>query len=147
MICKIYLNKVVFQNGQRTWTLHQRRQRTRQEGHEKVLIFISHHYSETHSRSLEGLESNTLRAPKTGEIVERLQLLLVGGDVTLREHFGELLAVAHEALSQEKRKHMFPKRLHLNDTTAVFIAQTWSHSKYPSTEEWINNFWYIHAVK
>lgn len=32
-------------------------------------------------------------------------------------------------------------------TTAVFVTQTWRHSKYPSAEEWINNFWYIHAVK
>lgn len=55
-----------------------------------------------HLRSLEGLESNSLRTPKTGEIVEQLELLLVGGNVKLREHFGELWAVAHEALSQEK---------------------------------------------
>lgn len=72
----------------------------------KVFMIISHHYSERHSRSLEGLESNTLRAPKTGKTVEQLQLLLVGGDVTLREHFGELLAVAHEDLSREMKTHV-----------------------------------------
>ena len=68
-----------------------------------------------HSHPLKGLKSNTLTIPKIGEIVEQLDLLLVGGDIKLCEHSGEMLAVSYEVLCQEKWKHMFPRRLYLND--------------------------------
>ena len=32
-------------------------------------------------------------------------------------------------------------------TAALFtIARTWKHPRYPSTDEWINKFWYIYTT-
>lgn len=132
---------MVFQNGQRTWTLHQRKQQNRQEGPEKVLIIISHHYSER-PFTLPG----KARFKDHREIIEHLGTFTRRWGGKIMWTFWSTLDSAHEALSQKKWKPMFPKRFYLI-TAAISITQTWRHSKYPSAEEWINNFWYIHTME
>lgn len=62
---------------------------------------------------------------------------------TLWRTFGSFL---WSIVSREMKTHV--PRLSLRVIIALFImAQTQEHPTYPSTGEWINNWWYIHTMK